>query len=495
MVFVAPEMTGDRTRIIDGQQRLATIVLILCALKHVLHIQDTPRAKERINKINSWIYSADNVTLNKNIRLELNHDDKDFLKSIIIEDIVDEPQHPSHDLIKKAFEYFVDELNKKIIESGEVFIENFLQTLLRKLLCVKIEVDDYDDAFELFETLNDKGLELSVADLVKNHLLSLPSENPKDIEKLWEDITEQVEKYTVTRFLRHFWSSKHDLIRKEELYKAIKKTVGRENLEKSMQELNKEAEVYRNLREPDHEFWNYEPIEKALEEINLLGVDQIYVILLAVYNKFYTDEKEKFIKILNALLNLSFRYNTICQYNPNKLENVYSELAIGIRKGTMTFDQIYDKIKKLEPDENKFKEAFNNFQTKKAKLAKYILTRVNDDMMKESGKGEITTNKETTNLEHIIPKKPNTEWKTFFQDKHIDDYTTLNHKIGNMTILLGRWNSTLKNKFFDKKVVEYKKSTLPINEDLKGFTEFGAVEIAERQNKIGIRAENLWKIR
>ncbi len=114
-------------------------------------------------------------------------------------------------------------------------------------------------------------------------------------------------------------------------------------------------------------------------------------------------------------------------------------------------------------------------------------------MLLKKGELELDTNKPKTNLEHIIPKKPNTAWLTFFKDKQIEDYTTLNYKIGNMTILLSEWNSGLKNKFFDQKVTVYKKSDLPLNEDLKSFTEFGTDEVNKRQNMIGMRAEKLWK--
>ncbi len=496
MVFVAPE-SGNRTRIIDGQQRLATIVLMLCALKHVLKNKESKisTAKDRIKSIDDMIRAQDPVTLDRDIRLELNREDKDLLKNIILEDKFIQEQHISisHKLIKNAYDYFVEKLNEKIKEGSEVFIQNFMDAILHKLLFVRIEVDNYSAAFELFETLNFSGLKLSAADLVKNHLLSINNENVTDIAETWEKITDDVEEYGVTKFLRHFWSSKYDLIRKENLFKVIRNTIVKQNLEKFMEEFSTEADVYDNLRKPDHGFWNDPKIEKTLQDIKLLRVEQIYVILLAVYSKFYKDEKNKFIKILNALVNLSFRYNTICQSNPNKLESEYSEMAIGIRDGSVGFDELYDKIKKLEPSKDDFIKAFDNFETKTAELAKYILIRINDDMMSENGNLQEFEENEQVNLEHIIPKKPNAEWKKFFENKNID-YTTLNHKIGNMTLLLGTWNSRLKNNFFTKKVEEYKESKLPLNEDLKRLTEFGITEVTKRQKMIGMRAEKLWKI-
>lgn len=495
MVFVAPEQVGGRIKIIDGQQRFATIVLILCALRHVLRSSKLQNVDGRINKINNWIYSEDNVTMNKNIRLDLNHDDKLFLESIIVDDKVKPVECPSHDLIKKAYDYFVSKLTEKITVGGEAFVQSFLDTLLRKLIFIKIEVDNDSDAFELFETLNDRGLDLSVADLVKNYLLSISGESLDDITTLWKQLSDQVGDYDLTRFLRHLWSSKYGLIRKEELYKAIKTKIVSTNVKKSMLELLEEANVYSSLREPTHEFWNDVTIERALDNINLLGVEQIYVILLAVYFRFYNAEKAKFTTILDTLLNLTFRYNTICNSNPNKIETEYSKFAVGIRDGSISFDELYDKIKILEPPEEEFNESFKTFETKKGKLAKYILIRINDDMLLEKGEKELDTNNTKTNLEHIIPKKPNASWLTFFKDKKIEDYTSLNYKIGNMTILVSEWNSSLKNKFFDQKVAVYRKSNLPLNEDLKSYTEFGADEIMKRQKMIGERAEKLWKIK
>ena len=159
MVFVT-STTGDRIKIIDGQQRFATLIVILCALRKVLEASSISSKVERTNMINGLVYVQDTVSLEKNTKLELNRDDKLFLEKIVKEGIVSNVDYSSHELIKKAYDYFVNELTTKVNNEGDEFVRKFLDTILRKLLFVKIEVDDYSSAFILFETLNDRGLDL-----------------------------------------------------------------------------------------------------------------------------------------------------------------------------------------------------------------------------------------------------------------------------------------------------------------------------------------------
>ena len=98
------------------------------------------------------------------------------------------------------------------------------------------------------------------------------------------------------------------------------------------------------------------------------------------------------------------------------------------------------------------------------------------------------------NLEHIVPKRPDREWLDYFQEKEIEDWTELIHKIGNLTILLEEYNKRIANKFFTKKKEMYERSVLPLNEKLKTYKEFGPPEISERAEEMSQIAKTIWNI-
>lgn len=482
----------NKIRILDGQQRFATILLILSALRDILKQSTFEGGSEWIEDIDRIIYTRNMPTRLKNPKLELNRDDSIFFNKVVVDGNIPGTKYHSHTLIKDAYIFFKDKINERVGNDKERFIECILDIIINKLLMIKIEVDSDVNANMIFETLNDRGLELSVADLVKNYIFSVSGQNLENVIQIWREMVDQVGDYNVTRFLRHFWISSFELVRKEELYKKLKNKVNAINVKEFMEQLSEEAAIYANLNAPTHEFWEDSEIESLVEDLNILKVEQVYILLLALYKKFY-EKKGSYKKLLQALINFIFRYNTICGFDPKVLESLYSSLSIKVRNNRVDDMKVIEEIRESSPSEEQFVASFKDFETNSPKLAKYILLRINNNLLAKSNKKEITTNVNKTNLEHIIPKKPDKDWKKFFEENDIDGEELI-HKIGNMTILLKEYNRKIGNYSFDRKKEMYKRSELPLNEDLKKYKKFGIEEIKARQHKIGKIAEELWKI-
>lgn len=495
MVFT-PHEERNKVKILDGQQRLATFLLFLAALRDVLKHAAVEGSADWIDDIDRIIYTRDVPTRSKNPKLELNKEDKTFFEKITIEGNIPDIRYKSHKCLTYAYVFFKEKINKEVEKNAGRFVEDILDALLNRFILIKIEVDNDVNAHMIFETLNDRGLELTVADLVKNYIFSVSgSKYVEEVVQMWKEMVDQVEDRNVTRFLRHFWLSHYRLVKKEEIYKELKSKVNSSNVKKFMEMVSNEAIVYANLRNPSHEFWGDNDIEKLLKELNILKVEQVYVLLLSLYNVFYHKRKEVrlFKKLLQLLINFTFRYNTVCSLNPNELERLYSNLAIKLRKNEIEERDIKREIEKLSPSEETFLDSFRALEVKNGKLAKYILLKINNHLLIKRGEKEVTTNIDKTNLEHIIPKKPDKEWKEFFKKNQID-FETLVHRLGNMTILLKEFNRKIANKFFDKKKAMYQKSKLPLNESLVTFNKFGEEEIERRQEEMGRIANEIWSI-
>ena len=373
MVFT-PHEERNKVKILDGQQRLATFLLFLAALRDVLKHAAIEGSSDWIDEINRIIFTRDVPTRSKNPKLELNKEDKTFFEKITIEGNIPDIIYKSHKRLKDAYNFFKEKINEGIEKNADRLVEDILDALLNRFILIKIEADTDINAHMIFETLNDRGLELSVADLVKNYIFSVSGRYLEEVVQMWKEMVDQIGDHNVTKFLRHFWLSSFKLVRKEEIYKELKGKVNSSNVRQFMERVSNEATIYANLRNPSHEFWEDKDIEKLLEELNILKVEQVYTLLLSLYNVFYHKRKEvgAFKKLLQLLINFTFRYNTVCGLNPNELERLYSNLAIKLRKNEIEERDIKEEIKKLSPSKEIFLDSFRTLEIKNGKLGTYF---------------------------------------------------------------------------------------------------------------------------
>ena len=175
------------------------------------------------------------------------------------------------------------------------------------------------------------------------------------------------------------------------------------------------------------------------------------------------------------------------------MERVYSDLAVKLRRKSISLSDVVDRLRKMDPTPEAFKASFMSLATRTNYLARYILLEISDKLIRDSGEAEKTTNRGSVHLEHIIPKTPNREWKEFLVREHVDSREVVN-LLGNMTILLDEYNRSISNHFFDVKKQMYQKSSLPINQDLKTLEKFGWDEIEIRQRRYSDLAGEIWHL-
>ncbi len=99
-----------------------------------------------------------------------------------------------------------------------------------KVSVVKLSVGSEEAAYTIFETLNDRGLDLSPLDLVKNHLFSKADEKSqdavRDMEERWAQMMATLSNVRADNFLKAFWTTRHGRIRSVDLFGAFKKEYG-----------------------------------------------------------------------------------------------------------------------------------------------------------------------------------------------------------------------------------------------------------------------------
>lgn len=208
--------------ILDGQQRLITLSILIksihwCIKELIDSDIDVEENNIRLSKIGQLIFEEDiyNPSDVSN-KIKLNDINDCVYNNYIVKDeqYKVDADAKSNELLIKCYKFF-----KKVIKETCINKENNkldIKTLLdyfkyisENIIVVEIIVSDYANAYVIFETLNDRGLELTVTDLLKNYLFSKVSSNRhRKVHLLWNKIINRIGEKNLTKYIRHFWNSK-----------------------------------------------------------------------------------------------------------------------------------------------------------------------------------------------------------------------------------------------------------------------------------------------
>ena len=375
-------------------------------------------------------------------------------------------------------------------ESALLDLEDFM---VSKVQMIVIDVGDSSDAFVIFETLNDRGLELAISDLVKNYLFSKAGMQIEKFKLIWAEIGVLVGGENLTAFLRHYWLSAEGMVRERDLYRVLrKKATNRATARQLLDRLREVADLYSALSNPEHAFWADFDAEARnhLEALMLFKVTQFRPVALAVMDAYDAKNITKALRLLKVI---SFRYTVVSGLGTGNLERYYTDAALAVRSKTAKSpQQLFSYLRPAYVSDERFQQDFADKSFTKASVARYILSEINDaeesdtERMVAESTGRIT-------LEHILPKKPGKEWKEV--TSKIEDMRTYVDRIGNLTLLeKGRNRGLANSDFKTKRTNAYSKSSLQINQGLAKLSTWDDRQIEERCKRLAISAAKIWRV-
>ncbi len=497
-IVVSPSNDEKILEIVDGQQRLAVLSMMFAAIAEEWKTNKDNKRADGVFR--DFLGSEDRRTGEPIAKISLNETNDPIYQDVVLKGqgvtATARKNWPhSNKLLEEAFVRIKNKLHDWAHEVVDVSarlldLEDFLASNTNVIL---IEVGDESDAFVLFETLNDRGLELAVSDLVKNYLFSLAGGNIELFKKLWIEINLLVGSENLTSFLRHFWNSEHETTRERELYRVLKGTIKNTTVAREfIERLRKVADLYAALLNPEHIYWSDFPpeVRTHLDALLTFRVTQFRPVALAAMETYKPDD---LIKVLQMLSVISFRYTVVSALATGHLEKIYSAAALAIRDGqAKTPSKLFGFLKQVYVPEDRFEEDFATKAFGKAPVARYILGELNDHLEQDPEKMVAERSGRIT-LEHILPKNPNQKWKGAIpSDKSVNDYVD---RIGNLTLLeKGRNKGISTSGFKEKKEVAYTGSSLAINQELLKSTTWTSKEIENRSNKLARIARQIWRI-
>lgn len=506
IIVVNPPDQATLIEVYDGQQRLATTMILIAAIRDffALTLKDEREALTITQESLLSIARRGRETAH----FTLSASDHNFFVARVLREPNNperkaarpDPKKESHELIEQAAQAaaaHVKVITKSLPSDVQAStLQKWLDFLESGARVIWVEVQDQATAYRIFETMNDRGLKLSAADLVKNYLYSLLDEKQPDqseqITLRWQSMSAILESLgredgDAVDYIRYFWITTHGHTRSGDLFDKVKTEVNSAAGALAWAEiLQKRADDYAAILTPTHDAWStyHQEVRANLDTLRYLGVSQIRPLLLAAFGKFESKEMERLIK--NAV-NWSVRC-LIAGVPSGNLEGVYSKIAKAISEEIINdVDDLAKDLRTLVPPDDRFDAAVRTAVVPTASLARYYLRKL---QIVADGKNEpqYTPNDgKPVTLEHILPQRPGPDWK-LAQDKVQELY----NRLGNQALLAGSVNSRIGNVGFDAKRKALADSPFTLTSMVSKCADWGEKEIGERQNTLAGIALKAW---
>lgn len=490
--------------LIDGQQRLTTISILLCAIKDYVQKFNLETKLINLAKIkNQFLYNSDEIDEDR-YKLLLNVQDKEtYIK--LIDNTIFTVNKPATNIIK-CYEFFYEHIEDFIKQDGQI---DEIYAGIFKLSLVSISLDkDSDNPQMIFESMNSTGKDLSQTDLLRNYLLMdlTPEKQTRLYKTYWKPMEElfgeDIYKNDVNKFdyfIRDFLTLKSDtgyICKINNVYENFKRYYLDNNCEKFavLKDLFTYAKYYACidlLQENDDELKLY------WQEFKKLDNHVVYPFLLKLYDDYSRQIliKEDFKKILQVVISYLWR-RAICEIPTNSLSKTFATLYQAVDKedyvNSIIKAFVFKSTYKRFPSDYEVREKLQTKDIYHFRLRKYLLEALENYYHKEP----IDLNTANYTIEHIMPQniEHNLLWQQMLGEDWQEVHSLYLHTLGNLTIT--GYNAEMSNKSFGEKVNDesgFKHSHLKLNESIAQCDVWNKKSIQRRTNILTDIILKIWK--
>lgn len=493
---IAPTKGIGNNIVIDGQQRLTTIYILLKALSDMAQ-NDSEKMLPQGAIFNTDQYNQFQLDETSKMKLKPAKDNNDQLLDLIYD------KHDKIDTtceIYRNYEHFCDLIRGKQAEGITV---SDIYRGIGLLTVAVIQLDDNDNAQEIFERINSTGIPLSLSDKIRNFVLMTEVDQDRLYESYWLKAEQILSRDQLEGFFLDYLNFKMDGFTKESTayddFKALY-VRGRYTNETMLGEILHYAQQYHAFYCGDKLHLSNEA-NQFLDSLRKLNQTTVYIFLFSVFDDFEAGviDDETLCKVLRLLLNYSIR-RLICEVGSNSLRGLYKTLYGRVFNRSENKNNYYDAIvsfllqltsKDVMPSDAEFVVALKerNLYRKNA-LCKYLLVAIENQ-----GKEQIKTDALT--IEHIMPQNKNlsTAWqKMLGSDWELVRERYL-HTLGNLT--LTGYNSELGDLPFAEKLDMLSDKNTHVTvlySDVKDKTEWNAQTMESRAERLSEEVLKLFPI-
>ncbi len=442
---------SDVRTIIDGQQRLTTLIILFKVLS----------LKNKTPEIFDFF-----KTINGEIALSHNHNDVDAFYRIL--ELKEENELSGDDKITQTYNFFREHIKVEEVDYKRV---------LSNLMMVGIDLGIEEDEQQIFDTINSLGVSLTTAELLKNYFFS--RDDLDSYNENWKEIFEKDpetkdfwdKKITAGRFRREnidlfFYSflqikvqddslkvkteDKNNFSKVERLFGSYKEFIEKHNIDKKqlIQEIKSYANIYRKNIDfdiIDRELTN----EYGIERINtiIFGLENttlIPFVLFVLKNQENNDTQKDIFGYLESYI----LRRIVCRTNNKNYNQLFSDRLIGHKILTAEdlkeyIDSLADKVNFM-PSESDLKEGFHTSKLTN-KQAAGILYMIESKIRNRDIQSTTLLGLNKYSLEHMMPKKWENNWGELKTEEERINRNKKLLTLGNLTIITSSLNSSIRD--------------------------------------------------
>lgn len=429
--------------IIDGQQRITTMYILLKALydasKNISIRVESEIEEVMFNRHCEEIYK---------VKLKPVKTDNEQL-TLLIKDKIDEMNRNSN--VYKNYVVFKKLIEESLSKGLEI---NDILNGIKKLEIVEIILDKLqgDEPQKIFESINSTGLELSLADLIRNYLLMDDVKQEKLYEEYWLEIEKNVGYRNLGDFFINYLNSQiSGSVNSKNAYRLFKEHCENNNLshEDVLISLKRTSKYYGAFIGENNCYSS--SVMEYLNAFNTIKQTTVIPLIFRIFDDYENKHinEEVLCKLLSYLLTYFVRTNA-CEINKNMakfMKSLYSRVIDG-----SDYDNYFEKVaiflndiraNDRMPTDKEFKEALIYKPLYKKNICKYLLSVIENSTKEHIDVSNLT-------IEHILPQKENAAvWKKEVGENYSSVYEQYLHTLGNLTIT--GHNSELGTKSFAEK--------------------------------------------
>lgn len=496
--------TGSTFELIDGQQRLTTFFLMLCAVKHLYK-----KLGEQTALVENLIYS---LTMDSegnqfhSYHLQLQYEDAGNCLELI-EKGTKKPAEltQSGELLFGAYELIYNFLEEKFSDLTQ--LRKFVAFLLNVTSFIRIETHDITDALKIFETINQRGKGLDPMDLLKNMVFRQVDRSKfKELNMNWREITKALESIDEKplRFLRYFIMANYDtskekdgILREDQIYSW---------LSNNNDQCQYEEKPFQFVEKMKHDVNLYVKYRKAqgddagnmhLKNVTMLAGNsyKLHLMLMLAASEMDEEALSKFKEVVESVV----YYTVINRITTNITERTFASWCSEIRRITSAESLDAFVARAIIPTVTSWKQdnqsnfmrlGLNSMQQYRIKFILGKITAYVDALRQgTSTVSDVTPYVQSTvEIEHIMPQTCYDKGQYGLSE---EEYPVYLNRLGNLTLLENSINKSIQNEGYEAKAKAYKQSKFYLTSALSELTDQGSQTAINRTNKI-LRAWTAW---
>ncbi len=465
--------------LIDGQQRLTTLLLLLAVIR------------DKCRKLPGNLADKIDDLLLKNryqegtdvYKLLPTRGDRPAFCAIM--DVTPAPKGAS---LTRAYEFF----ERRLRLSPDIALEKLYNIIRNHLVLVSIVLDKDDNPYLIFESLNAKGCPLTQADLIRNFFFMRidVKVQEKVHAEYWEPMQDRLGD-NLTEYIRHFLMRDGKIVRQSDVYFTLKESVedrSHDEIVAQLQEVAMFSRYYANLLQPQDE--KSAKLRERMDRLNRYEATTVYPFLLNVYHDYNCKKLSEadFAVILDMLESFLIR-RFICGVATSGLTKIFPALYSQAGRCPSLVEGVRQTLRdKNFPRDQQFKEHFvaaKIYGGDRSAKAKLILER-----LELSFEHKEPVDPEALTIEHVMPRTPTVWWRQHLGDDWEAVHDEWLDTVGNLT--LTGYNSEMSNTDFLAKKEHLQASHVEMNKYFAAVDVWDDQAIAQRGESLAERALTVW---